>query len=541
MHRIAAVAIVFALGIGGGHAAEPTPPATSDAAPAPVVQAPAPVAPPPPPPTSIATDRISVLYRRETVDGPERLDSAVQAATAALERELISKGFRVIQPSPEVYRLLDQGPGMVVTFAPDAGLSLVFAVYRNVRPVPGTDTGIAEVRIDARVFVGRTMLAVEQGRGQLQTRTDAALADYGSRRAYELAAQRAATMLAPLVTQRLRGISAEQLAQYAVFAAGSATGELVVAPPPPPAPVATTSPASGAAPTSPVSPIASPVQAIPTMPAESGPLVLSSPRNRWALIVGVSDYSWLSGATSLPGVATDVANMRRALLERGFANANVKELLEGRATGVNVRQALKSLAAQTQPDDLVVMFMSAHGGGKDFSVSGYGMPILRDYDGTNSNLDFWELQSLTRNLPARQIVWIIDTCHAGGATTLLPTVVMSASGIGIDSSGGRPNPNAMRMGLDDRHFAVMSAARADQVSLEVRFGETRAGLFTTNLVNGLERSRAETTLEELFHGQVASGVTQYFDSRCRARPQTCNETRQTPVFGFSGSGNRIKL
>jgi len=133
-----------------------------------------------------------MLYRKETDSSPNRLDPTVQATTLALEHEFLNRQYQITEPSAEAYRAMDQGPGVIVTFAPDAGMSMVYSVYASMRPEPGTDIAIAEVRIEARVFVGSTLLSAEQARGQIQTRTDPALQKYGEARGYEIAAQRAA-------------------------------------------------------------------------------------------------------------------------------------------------------------------------------------------------------------------------------------------------------------------------------------------------------------------------------------------------------------
>jgi hypothetical protein len=165
------------------------------------------------------------------------------------------------------------------------------------------------------------------------------------------------------------------------------------------------------------------------------------------------------------------------------------------------------------------------------------MPVLSDFTESDDDLDFWELQSLTRNLPARQVVWIIDTCHAGGATTALPTVVMSASGIAADKSKGRPDVDVIRDTMpSDRNFAVISAARAEESSLDLG---ARGGLFTTRFLEGLAQEQGGTTLEELFRDKVLNQVIAQSEQMCKA--SDCDAPRQTPVFGYSGNGNRIHL
>jgi len=493
--------------------------------------------------TAIATDRISILYRRDTDQSAVRLDPAVQAATAAIEREFLRAKYHVVQPSADVYRVLDQGPTVIVTFAPDAGLSLVFSIYQNMRPTPGTDIAIAEVDIDARVFVGRSVLSVEHGRGQVQTRIDPSLREYATRRGYEVAAQKAAATLVPQIVQNLAGLTTEQLTAYAAVQSGSATGEKVggdnvqsTAPTNTP-PTASPAP-SQVAPTPTAAP--SPIPAPPSATVDQSLLALQPPQDRWAIIAGVSDYSSVRSvkASNLEGVKVDVANMRDVLLRRGFSRDHIRVMQDADATSRNLRGELKRLAGVTRPGDLVVLFSSAHGGNKNFSASGFGMPILSDFSHSNDDLDFWELQSLTRNLPAKQVVWIIDTCHAGGATTMLPTVVMSSNGISLDRTNGRPDVDTIRASMaSDHHFAVMTAARADESSLDLG---PRGGLFTLHFVDSLTKERNGTTLETLFRDQVVDQVIRHSQELCNRSPG-CNAQQQTPVFGYSGSGNKIQL
>src|SRR5258708_27803279 len=109
-----------------------------------------------------------MLYRKETDSSPNRLDPTVQATTLALEHEFLNRQYQINQPTAEAYRAMDQGPGVIVTFAPDAGMSMVYSVYASMRPEPGTDIAIAEGRIEAPVFVGSTFLPAHQARRHIQ-------------------------------------------------------------------------------------------------------------------------------------------------------------------------------------------------------------------------------------------------------------------------------------------------------------------------------------------------------------------------------------
>lgn len=505
----------------------------------------------------VPIDSLTVLYQQASQAAPSRIDPAVQAATLALESELIQRGFRVVQPTAEAYRVMDQGQAVVVTFAPDAGLTLVYSALRELRPAPGQDAGIAEVRLQARVFIGRAVLAAEEGRGQMFTRLDAGNRAFGERRATELAAQRAASELAERVVRRLKALSEEEINRLAQdMPTAGITAQAVPLPkpsptpaPPPAAPVAGPPPAATASPAAspPLAPIAPPPS--PSAPPTPALTYLPVPAQRWAVLVGVSDYRPLSARlgteiSSLPGVANDVPNIGRALVASGFDADKVFLLQDEKATSSNVRSVLRSLAGRVGPRDLVVLFISAHGANKNFSTSGFGMPILADFQPRDPNaLDFWELQALTSNLPAHQVAWIIDTCHAGGATQSMPTVVVSGQGVTVQTGTVAPNVDAVaQRASDGRHFAVLASSRPEEVSFEWPPGappSNRGGLFTTHLVDGLRSSRGES-LETVFRRHVEPHVIRESGNLCRRSGQ-CKTPNQTPMMAWRGAGNLIRL
>lgn len=483
---------------------------------------------------AIRTDVLTVLYRPATATAPSRLDPAVQAAMLALEEEFLQRGFRVLQPKPEVYALMDRGPGVVVTFADDAGFSAVFSAYRNLRPQPGQEAGIAEVRLQMRVFVGRHTLVAHEGRGQMFTRLDAASRDFGERRAMELAARRAAAEVAEKTAQRLKELTPAQVQELVNSQPTPTTVAVEVPIPvvpvaPAPAPAAAT-----VAPSAPAAPAAT----------DSAPKPLPPPRARYALLVGISDYPALKGPASaqsqLPGVRKDIDNMQRALQSLGWDPRAVHTLVDAKASGAQVRGYLKGLQAAVQKDDLVLVFISGHGAPKEYSLSGYGRPILADDTGDDdpSTLDFWEVQSLVRNLACERAVLVIDTCHAGGAASKLLTVELSSSGVQAAPALAGPSGSAMaRQGDPNKHLAIITASRAEEVS-----GDTpQGGLFTLAFLDGLQRGKGALPLGQVIAQHVAPSVLKDSRDSCRRQGAQCKFAQQTPELHHTGRGDQIVL
>jgi hypothetical protein len=470
-----------------------------------------------------------MLYRKETDSSPNRLDPTVQATTLALEHEFLSRQYQITEPSAEAYRAMDQGPGVIVTFAPDAGMSMVYSVYASMRPEPGTDIAIAEVRIEARVFVGSTLLSAEQGRGQIQTRTDPALQKYGEARGYEIAAQRAAIDLANRVNTRLSGLRADEIANMIAADRTEATNFALVVPP-----SASQSP-DGAAAEQPPAP--------PAIPDANGQ---SPPTKRWLLTIGVSDYSKATGfagagthENDLPGTPTDVKNVRRTLGAFGFEDATTIQLFDRSATTSAVRAALERLTAEAGTNDLAVLYISTHGMERNYGKAGMTMPVFFDTNvGADPNglLDFAELVKLFSRIPAKQLIMFIDACHSGGAASRMTTVAISMRSVEVSHSGGSPDIARVLTAAKGirSDIAVMSAARTDETALDL--GPSVGGLFTSKLMNALTTTRGATPLEEVYKNYVWSPVSEFCKKNSVGEPPC-----QHPVLGYGGAGNRIRF
>lgn len=510
-------------------AATPPKPARPGTAPVAAPPAPAPHGP-------VRTDVVTVLYRKEQPDAPPRSDAIVQAATLALENEFLKQGLKLVQPDAKTYALLDQGPTMVVTFAADAGFSFVFSLSRSVRPMPSSDMAMADVRLSARVFVGRSILAAETGNGRMAANLGGGAREFGERRAQEQAAERAAADLVGKVARQLKSLDANQIqAMVMGLPAGTAVAGGQALP----------SAAPAAAPA---------VQVQSTLAAGQAALeaegALPPPARRFALVVGVADYGPVRARLrpqmepgDLPGVAQDVRTMVGSLQKMGFEAGNIGMLLDGQATSAALRQQLTALAGRVQEDDLVLIAISAHGAPKEFGPSGFGLPVLSDFAGPSdaNALDFWQLQSLVGNLPARRIVLVVDTCHAGGVAKLMPSAVVSSRGVSVRSGTVVPEPDQLTRAMQfnptqaNRHFAVLAASQPEELSLEAK---PNGGLFTSHLMRGLAAAGGQKTLEAVFREQVQQQVMQASTQICQ-RLGECKV--QTPVFAYSGRGNLIRV
>lgn len=506
----------------------------------------------------IPTDVMTLLYRKETPEAPNRLDPTIQAATRSLEKELINRNYRIQQTPPDVLKALDKSANVIVTFAPDAGLSMVFSVYRNLRPDPGVNVAAAEVAISARVFVGSSLLSVEEGRSVMRTNVDEKVKEFGERRAMELAAERAASSLISQIDKRLRGLSPEQIASYAEISDGDSTQIIdLPAPPAPPAPVAAPAPAPGpqphiALPATPPVPVpgtpAQPYVVVP--PAVPGATPLDRPAQRHAILIGVSDYSYYrqinrGSANDLPGVPTDINNVKATFGRLGFEPQNITVLFNRDATNAQVRSTIDRVAAKAGPNDLIAIYISGHGSPVDGKRQGMAMPILYDFSSAQRNNapDFQELLDMLTRSPADRFVMILDTCHSGGAALNQAVVVISARGASIGKSNGGASTGLLSRTVNgNRNVAILAASRPDESAIDG--GASGGGLFTRFLTRGLLAAPGQDVLREVIERRVAPPVIDESRRTCEGwarQGNPCATGQQTPTLGFSGRGDMIRM
>jgi hypothetical protein len=473
---------------------------------------------------------VTVLYRKEQSGDLDRRDSGALAAASQIEQGLNERRFRVVRPSADVLALTDRTEEIIINFDPGAGACVLLSCTRVSQPQSGGRTAI-ELRARAQVYFGPSLILagdLAEGVGYSQAMVPGPDA---ARRAVEVAARDASKALANRIADHLQSLGPQRLAELARPSPPLVTGSVVLPHAPKP-PAIASQPASGQT----GSPSPAAISALPAV------------RRRFALIVGVSDFRPVANATqgrlkpnALPGVERDVRGLAATALKLGFAPEDVTVLFNAEATSANVRGHLMSLAGKLQPDDLVLVAFSSHGAPAPFSMSGYGLPILSDYAGPGDKqaLDFWQVQGLIGNLPCRQVVLVVDTCHSGGVAQHMPRLTVDRDGRAQLSSGTvTPEPARMAGQAADpsRHFAIVAASQPDQESLEL---PGVGGLFTSRLLRSLEANRGASSISDLMRSQVQPQVIEHSRELCRRT--ACSSPEQTPVFAYSGRGDLIRL
>ena len=260
----------------------------------------------------------------------------------------------------------------------------------------------------------------------------------------------------------------------------------------------------------------------------------AQPGKRHAFLVGVDDYrQGVKGSyTPLNFAARDAQALGQLLAgSGGFAAAAVTLLSNQTATRDRIVEGLRALRTRVGEEDSVVLFFSGHGSvgpGPDGRLHYYLVPHdgqVTDLAGTALMDDL--LEELIGQLPARQVVVILDACYSGGGGGVIRSRAMTNPGVTalpaarplIEATAGR---------------VVVAASRPDQPAYE---DDRRGGLFTSFVLDGL-RGGADlngdgvVSVLELF---------QFVSPRVRDYSRQNYQSEQTPVLEVRGLSGEIVL
>jgi hypothetical protein len=182
---------------------------------------------------------------------------------------------------------------------------------------------------------------------------------------------------------------------------------------------------------------------------------------RKALIVGINDYP----GAPLRGCVNDAKSMEAVLRKHAKKDPNFDCTLllsEDRPVAkAALYDRIKELFAHES--DIALLYFSGHGGTRD----GRFYLVAQDYTETDWGVDFEEVLTLANQSAAKEVMIILDCCHAGQAGNL--------------SSSDIPT-TPLRAGV-----SILAAALPGQAAQEKPNHEAQTqGKFTTILVRGLQ-------------------------------------------------------
>lgn len=161
-------------------------------------------------------------------------------------------------------------------------------------------------------------------------------------------------------------------------------------------------------------------QGKPATSATGVPIPLGEGKNKYAIVIGISDYPGTEN--DLNFADDDAIDMYNALVNKyGFLEENVHLLINSNANYSAIESAVNAVKQKANEGDEVVFFFSGHGArGKanDGDKEAIDEAIV-SHDGKNL-VYIWdgELRDWFRDFKTTRIVFIFDSCLAGGMTDL---------------------------------------------------------------------------------------------------------------------------
>jgi len=291
----------------------------------------------------------------------------------------------------------------------------------------------------------------------------------------------------------------------------------------------------------------------------SNPFVLSAPprpgetklppvQNKWALVVGISQFH--DTRLALHYTTKDAKDFAAALVDPKvgrFPASNVHILGETEVSTRRFKEELNWLARSAQENDLVVIFVATHGTSRKDDTAEVNYIVTSDTDLTSqdtlfgSALAMVELSDIVRTrIKARRTVILLDTCHSGGATSASKE---RATGL-ADSAPSNVTLDRIRQGVGR---AILTSSQEDQFSYEG--APFQNGYFTHFLVEALRQNNGMNTIQQEYdyvkdqlpkaaaaRSQISRGVHVKSDS-----PTALSSATQVPALSSSELGGEIVL
>lgn len=257
------------------------------------------------------------------------------------------------------------------------------------------------------------------------------------------------------------------------------------------------------------------MQSTPALAKQNQPV-----QDKWALVIGISNFK--DSNLNLRYAAKDGKDFANFLTSDGhFARDHVKLLTDKEATRENIVNALgDQFLGKAKKDDLIVIYVSSHGGTDLKGTS--GLNFLVPYDASPTNLLTngipmeWFSQIIQDQIRSGRVLLFLDVCHSGAAT-------------GNKGMSRERNFDATKL-EPGRGQIIVCSSLANQLSWESKNYDN--SVFTRRLIDALRSQGDKTTLSEAFDIMRAKVEDEVLSDRHES---------QTPVMKRTWNGDDIAL
>jgi hypothetical protein len=198
----------------------------------------------------------------------------------------------------------------------------------------------------------------------------------------------------------------------------------------------------------------------------------------WAVVIGVANYR---ASTIQPlNFPDDDAYRFHSFLKSPEGGAikdeQIKLLIDGNATRVNIVKSLIEFSEQATPEDVFIFYFSGHG------LPGAFLPI--DSDGIKNQLKYKELLAILKTSKAKSKIIIADACHSGSLMNF-----KGEKNLAYSTDNYYDAIHKSQGGL-----VLLMSSKAEETSIENN--GLRQGVFSYYLIKGL-KGAANTNSDNL--------------------------------------------
>lgn len=156
-----------------------------------------------------------------------------------------------------------------------------------------------------------------------------------------------------------------------------------------------------------------------------------------ALVIGIDDYKD-QRIPDLETAVNDAKGMARVL--KGKYGFQVKLMLGSKATKAGIYKALRHLSASAKPDESILIYYAGHGDLDRQYNDGWWIPVDAEAGNPITYLDNVQVQKAMRNMQARHVLLISDSCYSGtlfGRARTMPSVITDKYYLGLYNEKSR--------------------------------------------------------------------------------------------------------
>ncbi|GAK61685.1 polysaccharide deacetylase [Candidatus Vecturithrix granuli] len=318
-----------------------------------------------------------------------------------------------------------------------------------------------------------------------------------------------------------------------------------VTPTPRPTPTPTATPTPRPTPTPTATPTPQPIPTItPTPHLMGSPPSLRQLIQRyygdsksWAVIIGIDKYTQAkNGYDYLPYATRDAQAVKNYLIEKlGFSENRIFSLYDDNATKAQIERLLSDdLPSRINRKDRLLIYFSGHGETRTASNGekyGYLVPVDGAKEVSSSSISMGQIKEFLDLIPAKQILFIIDSCYSGIA--------------GILSKGKKrdelteENEAQIRLFIETVGRQIMTAGSSgEQAQMDKRWDDH--SVFTYYLLKGLD-GKADYNKDDVITVKeldlyVSTNVSK--DTKGKQNPQLYNLSDTEGQFIFYSEGGR---